>query len=73
MLYDHVQKLIQIPCKIYVDFETVLKAVSTCNDNPEPAYTIEVNKRAACGFSSFVKYSYDTSKNKQYFIKDKTT
>lgn len=69
MQCGHVQKLIKIPFIIdwYVDFETILKTISIRNDNPEEAYTTEINKRATSSFSIFFNYSYDNSKNKQYF------
>lgn len=55
MQCGHVQKLIKIPFIIdwYVDFETILKTISIRNDNPEEAYTTEINKRATYGFSIF--------------------
>ena len=63
---NHGQKSIKVLLVIDVGFETIPKK-STCDNNPEPSCLTKINKNIACGFSVFVKDSYDNSANEQNF------
>lgn len=54
---------------ISLDFETLLKKASTCNNNPKVSCVTEINKHTTCSFSGFVKHSYNYSNNAQCFYK----
>ena len=53
----------KLPFVIYVNFESIVEKTGTCDSNPEASYGTEIYKRTTCGFSSFVKYIYDSFKN----------
>ena len=40
---------------VYLDFETILKKTSNCENNLEILQTNELNKHVACVFFSFTK------------------
>ena len=46
-----------------------LKKNSACDNYPNPSCLTKINKDIACGFSVFVKYSYDNSTNDQNFYR----
>ena len=63
--YNHCQKSIKVPLTIYVGFEAIPKKTCACGNNPETSRLKMINKDLACGFSVFVKYSYDNSTNEK--------
>ena len=69
--YNHYQKSIKVPLTIYVGFEAIPKKTCACGNNPETSRLKMINKDLACGFSVFVKYSYDNSTNEKKIIEEK--
>ena len=59
------------PFIIYPDVESLLENMSTCHNNPEKSSTTIINKHAASGYSLFTNCSFDTTKNKLNFYRDK--
>ena len=61
----------KIPSAIYDDFERLLEKISRRNNNPEKSATITLNKHTPSGFSLFSHCSFDTTKNKFDYYRDK--
>ena len=69
--YNHGEKSMKVPFIIYEDLESLLEKMSTCHNNPEKLSTDEINKHIPCGFSLFTHRSFDTTKNKLDYYRDK--
>ena len=49
---------------IYVNFEGILKKISSFENSPEIPHMTEIIQYTACSFTFFVKFTHDTSKIK---------
>ena len=49
--FKNLQALWFVPLVIYFDFESFLKPVDSCPDNPSQSSTRDVQKHKACGYS----------------------
>ena len=70
--YNHGEKSMKVPFIIYVDLESLLEKMSTCNNNPEKSSTIKINEHTSSGYSFFTHYSFDATKISLIFIEVKT-
>ena len=59
------------PFVIYADLECLHKKMSTCHDNPEKSSTTKINKHNPSGYSLFTHCSFDVTKNKLSYYRDK--
>ena len=66
--YNHGEN---VPFIIYADLESLLKKMSTCNNNPKGSYTRKVNKHTPSGYSLFTCCSFDATKNKFDYYRSK--
>ena len=69
--YNHGEKSMKVPFIIYADLESLLKKMNTCNNNPEKSSTTKINKYTPSGYSLFTHCSFDTTKNKFDYYRDK--
>ena len=69
--YNHGEKSIKLPFVVYADLECLLEKMSTCYNNPEKSSTTKINKHTRSGYSIFTHCSFDKSKNKLNYYRDK--
>ena len=58
------EKSIMIPFAIYADLESILKKISSCEDDPEKPPTAKINKHTTSGYLLFSHCLFDKTKNK---------
>ena len=61
----------KVPSIIYTDLECLLKKMSTCINNPDESSTTKINKHTPSGYSIFTCCSFDESRNKLNYYRDK--
>ena len=61
----------KVPFIIYADLESLLEKMSTCHSNPEKSTTTKINKHTVSGYSFLTHCSFDTTKNKFDYHRDK--
>ena len=69
--YNLGEKSMKIPFIIYGDFESILEEISTCSNDPKKSSTTKISKHTPSGFSLFTYCSYDKTKNKLDYYRDK--
>ena len=69
--YNHGEKSMKVPFIIYADLEYLLETMGTCHSNPEKSSTTKMNKHTASGCLLFTHCSFDTTKNKFDYYRDK--
>ena len=69
--YNQGEKSIKLPFVVYADLECLLEKMSTCQNNPNESSTTEINKHTPSGYSIFTDCSFDQSKNKLNYYRDK--
>ena len=69
--YNLGEKSMKIPLIIYGDFESILKEISTCSNDPKKSSTTKISKNTPSGFSLFTYCSFDKTKNKLDYYRDK--
>ena len=69
--YNKGEKSIRLPFIIIADLECLLEKMNTCHNNPEKSSTTKVNKHTPSGYSLFTHCSFDTTKNKLDYYRDK--
>ena len=69
--YNRGEKSMKAPFIIYADLESLLEKINTCHNNPEKSSTTKINKHTASGYSVFTCCSFDTTKNKLDYYRDK--
>ena len=71
MKYNHGEKSMKLPLVIYADLEYLLEKMSMCINNPNESSTTKINKHTPSGYSIFTSCSFDESKNKLNYYRDK--
>ena len=70
--YNHGKKSMKVPFIIDIDLEkSLLEKINTCHNNPGKSSTIKINKHAPSGYSFFTHCSFDATKNKLGFYRNK--
>ena len=69
--YNHGEKSMKVPFIIYADLESLLEKTSTCHNNPKKSSTAKINKHTLSGYSLFTHCSFDITKNKLDYYRDK--
>ena len=69
--YNYGEKSMKVPFIIYADLESLLEKMNTCHNNPEKSSTTKINKHTPSGYSLFTHCSFDTTKNKLDYYRDK--
>ena len=69
--YNHGEKSLKLPFVRYADLECLLEKMSTCINNPNESSTTKINKHTPSGYSIFTHCSFDESKNKLNYYRDK--
>ena len=69
--YNYGEKSMKVPFIIYADIESLLEKMNTFHNNPEKSSTTKINKHTASGYSLFTHCSFDTTKNKLDYHRDK--
>ena len=67
--YNQGENSMKVPFIIYA--ESLLEKMSTCNNNPEKSSKTKINKHTPSGYSLFTHCSFDTTKNKLDYYRDK--
>ena len=62
--YNPGEKSFKAAYAIYVDLECILKKVQSCQNNPEKSYTEKKARHEPCGWSTFIRCSFDEKENK---------
>ena len=69
--YKPGKKSLKVPFIIYADLECLLKKINTCQNNPEKSYTEKKAKHKPSGYSLFMCWSFDKSKNERKYYRGK--
>ena len=69
--YNHGEKSMKVPFIIYADLESFLEKINTCQNNLKMPSTTKINKHTPSSYSLFTHYSFDTTKNKLDYYRDK--
>ena len=69
--YQHGEKYMKVPFIIYLDLESLLEKMNTCDNNPKKSSTTKMNKHTPFGYSLFTHCSFDTTKYKLDYYRDK--
>ena len=69
--YNHGEKSMKVPFIIYADLESLLKKINSCHNIPEKSSTTKRNNHTPFGYSLFTQCSFDTTKNKLDYYRDK--
>ena len=69
--YNHGEKSLKAPFTIYVDLECLLPKMRSCQNNPEKSYIDRKVKRKPSGYSWSSICSFDATKNKHYFYRER--
>ena len=54
------------PFVIYADFESILKSMSTCSNDPTIPYTNQINKQTPSGFCTYSAFAYGNLQNPEF-------
>ena len=63
-------KCMRAPFAIYADFQSLLKKMDTCNNDPDKSSTTKLNKHEMCGYSLVTRCSFDEKNNAIDYIID---
>ena len=69
--YNYGEKPMKVHFIIYADLECLLEKISTCINNPNESSTTKINKHTPSGYLIFTSCSFNESKNKLNYYKDK--
>ena len=69
--YNHGEKSMKVSFIIYADLECLLEKMSTCHNNSQKSSTTKKNKHKASGYSSLTKCTFDATRNKLNYYRDK--
>ncbi|KAJ8979671.1 hypothetical protein NQ317_001071 [Molorchus minor] len=62
--FENFERQMMVPLVVYADFESVLKPIQTCEENPGSSYTNKTFMHEPYSFSYFMKCSFDNSISK---------
>ena len=65
------EKSLKAPFIVYADLECLLEKVQYCQNNPESSYTGKKTKHKPSGYAQSLICSFDDTKSKQYFYREK--
>ena len=71
LMYNLGEKSMKIPFIIYGDFESILEETSTCSNDPKKSSTTKISKHTPSGFSLFTYCSFNKTKTKLDYYRDK--
>ena len=69
--YNHGQKSLKVPFMICADIECLLEKTHSCQNNPKKFYTEKNTKHTPSGYSWITCCSFDSSKNKCIYYREK--
>ena len=69
--YNQGEKSMKVPFTIYADLVSLLEKMNSFHNNPEKSSTTKINKHTPSGYSLFTHCSFDTTKNKLDYYRDK--
>ena len=69
--YNHGEKSLKAPFIIYADLEYLPEKILSCQNNLEKCYTEKKIKHTPSSYSLFTSCSFDPTKNKLDFYRDK--
>ena len=65
------QKSMKVPFIIYGDMNSLLEKLATYHNNPKKLSITKINKHTAFGYSLFTHCSFDATKNKLHYYRNK--
>ena len=65
------EKSLKVPFILYADLECLLKKMHYCQNNPKNSYTEKKAKNKPSGYSQCSICSFDDTKNRRYFYREK--
>ena len=63
----------KVPFIIYPDLQSVLEKMSSCHNNSKKSSTTKINKHTLSRYSLLLHCSFDTTKNKLDYYRDKNS
>ena len=69
--YNHGENPMKFRFIIYADLESLLEKMNTCHNNPKKSSTTKINKHTPSGYSLFTHCSFNATKNKLDYYRDK--
>ena len=69
--YNHGEKSLKVPFKIYADLQSLLEKIHSCQNNPKKSYTEKKAKHTPSGYSWITCSSFDASKNERGYYRGK--
>ena len=61
----------KVPFIIYANLQSLLEKMNTCCNNPKKSSTTKISKHTPSGYSLHTQCSFDTTKNKFDYYRDK--
>ena len=69
--YNHGERSRKDPFVIYPDMQSLLKKIDACHSNLEKSSITKINKHTASGYSLFMYCSFNVTKNKHDYYRNK--
>ena len=69
--YNNGEKSVKTPFISYADLESLVGKVNVSHNNPEKSSATKINKHTPSCYSLFTHYSFDTTKSKLDYYRDK--
>ena len=69
--YNHGEKSLKVPFIFYINLECLLQKMRSCMNNPEVSYTEKKAKHEPSGWAMTVKCSFDATRNKHDYYRER--
>ena len=69
--YNHGEKSLKVPFIFYINLECLLQKMRSCMNNPETSYTEKKAKHEPSGWAMTVKCSFDATRNKHDYYRER--
>ena len=69
--YNHWEKSLKVAFIIYIDLECLLEIIRSCINNPKKSYTERKAKQKLSGRATTLKCSFDATKNKYDYYRER--
>ena len=69
--YSNGEKSLKVPFVIYLDLESLLRKMGSCQNNPKKSYTDRKDKHKPSGFVWYLTCSFDSTKKKHGYFRGK--
>ena len=62
--FNPYMKSYQMPYIIYSEFESLIKKIDGCANNPENLWTTKIGEHISCRYSTSTTWAFDNAENK---------